>query len=145
MNQISVVIATLDDERALGRTLVALVPALVDGLVREVIVADGGSVDRTLEVAEDAGVRVIACQGSVEARRAVGAQAAKGDWLLLLSLNRPVADGWAAAVDEHVRRFPGQPAWWSAGGGLFGGKPQGMLAPKAMAGAKKGRRLKLYR
>ena len=36
---ISAVIPTLDAERHLGRTLAALIPAAVDGLVREVIIA----------------------------------------------------------------------------------------------------------
>ena len=65
---ISVVIATQDDERTLGQTLAALVPAAVDGLVREVILADAGSTDHTLAIAEDAGARVAPCEGAVEAR-----------------------------------------------------------------------------
>ena len=44
---ISVVIPTLNAEATLAATLAALVPAAVDGLVREVIVVDGGSSDRT--------------------------------------------------------------------------------------------------
>ena len=52
---ISVVIPTHDDEAVLGRTLGPLVAAAVAGLVREVILADGGSVDATLDIGEDAG------------------------------------------------------------------------------------------
>ena len=42
---ISVLIATHDDERTLGQALAALVPAAVDGLVREVILALAATVD----------------------------------------------------------------------------------------------------
>ena len=56
---ISVVIPTLDAEACLPDTLSALIPATVDGLVREVIVVDGGSHDRTRDIADAAGAEVI--------------------------------------------------------------------------------------
>ena len=43
----SIIIATHDSERALVPTLAALVPGATAGIVREVIVADGGSRDET--------------------------------------------------------------------------------------------------
>ena len=56
---ISVVIPTLNAERRLAACLTALVPAAVDGFVCEVIVADGGSTDRTALVADQAGATFI--------------------------------------------------------------------------------------
>ena len=47
---ISVVIPTHESERALAHTLAALVPGALDGVLREVIVADGGSKDGTAKV-----------------------------------------------------------------------------------------------
>ncbi|HET6928016.1 MAG TPA: glycosyltransferase, partial [Hyphomicrobiaceae bacterium] len=52
---ISVIIPTLNAEATLAETLSALVPAAVAGLVREVLVVDGGSSDRTAEIVERAG------------------------------------------------------------------------------------------
>ncbi len=101
---ISVVIATLNDEARLGRALAPLVPAAISGLVREVIVADAGSTDATLEIAEDAGARIVA--GGVEAGRA----AAKSDWLLILHPGVQLLPGWEAAAREHVERNPGAAA-----------------------------------
>ena len=49
---ISAIVSTLNDERRLGATLSSLVPAAMDAFVREVIVADQGSIDQTLEIAE---------------------------------------------------------------------------------------------
>jgi len=58
---ISVIIPTLDVERELAATLTALVPASIEGVVREVIIVDGGSSDATLKIAYDAGARKLSC------------------------------------------------------------------------------------
>ena len=60
---ISVVIPTLNAEATLGQTLAALVSAAVDGLVREVIVVDGGSSDRTAEIVDQAGANLVRGSG----------------------------------------------------------------------------------
>ena len=44
-----------DDAEALGATLASLVPAAVDGLVREVVVLDGGMGPAAQKIADDAG------------------------------------------------------------------------------------------
>ncbi|NWG93335.1 MAG: glycosyltransferase, partial [Parvularculaceae bacterium] len=56
---ISVVIPTLNAERALSATLASLVPAAVEGLVREVIVSDGVSTDATRDIARAAGACLV--------------------------------------------------------------------------------------
>ena len=56
---LSVIIATSESERPLVRSLAALVPGATAGLVREVIIADGGSADGTAEVADFAGCRLM--------------------------------------------------------------------------------------
>ena len=48
---ISVVVPTLNAEAGLAASLTSLVPAAVEGLVREVIVVDGGSTDGTAAAA----------------------------------------------------------------------------------------------
>ena len=48
---ISVVVPTLNAESDLPRTLAALVPAAIEGIVREVIIVDGGSTDATARIA----------------------------------------------------------------------------------------------
>ncbi len=61
---LSVIIATLNCERALVPTLATLVPGAAAGTVRDVIIADGGSKDATLEVADIAGCEIMASQCS---------------------------------------------------------------------------------
>src|SRR5215510_14241180 len=56
---ISVVIPTFNSEAGLPATLTALVPAAVAGLVREVIISDGGSQDATAAITDQTGARLI--------------------------------------------------------------------------------------
>ena len=93
---ISVVIATLNDEARLGQALGPLVAAAVGGVVREVIVADAGSTDATLESAEDAGCRSV--KGGLEAAKA----AAKADWLLILDPGARLRPDWEERARAHV-------------------------------------------
>ena len=75
---ISVVIPTLNAERVLGPTLAALIPATVDGLVRQVVIADGGSADRTLEIAEAAGADIVTAGAGRGYQLLTGAESAPG-------------------------------------------------------------------
>jgi len=93
---IAAVLATLNDQRRLGETLGLLVPAFVDGLVRQVIIADAGSTDATLEIADDAGATIV--QGDLRA----GIEAAKEPWLLLLDPGARLAPGWDAVLRAHM-------------------------------------------
>ena len=95
---LSVIIPTLDSAADLQGLLAALVPAAMDGLVREVICADGGSTDPTLDICEDTGARVVA-GGLVAA-----AQAAKSDWLLLLPVEIRLPADWAETMKAHLIR-----------------------------------------
>ncbi len=102
---ISVIIPTLNSEQSLGPTLAALVPAVVDGLVKEVIIADGGSQDETARIAEVAGARFLSCPQGRGQQLAAGAQAARAPWLLFLHSDTCLATDWhreAAQFMEQV-------------------------------------------
>jgi glycosyltransferase involved in cell wall biosynthesis len=121
---ISVVIATQNHQRELGPVLAALVPAAVEGLVRQVIVVDGGSTDATLEIAEDAGADIVRLPGARAARLAAGCAGAKGDWLLILDPAIVPPPGWIAAARAHLADHPDLAAWFAPGAsGLFGRAP----------------------
>jgi rSAM/selenodomain-associated transferase 2 len=91
---ISVIIPTLNAEATLGPSLTALVPATVDGLVREVIVADGGSTDRTEEIVDYAGGTLVRCERGRGQQLAAGAGKARFPWLLFLHADTVLAPGW---------------------------------------------------
>jgi rSAM/selenodomain-associated transferase 2 len=102
---ISVIIPTLNAEAVLGPTLSALVPAVVDGLVRQVIVADGGSSDGTLKLSDAAGVEIIQSEPGRGSQLIAGAEKARFPWLLFLHADTVLEPGWereAAAFVERV-------------------------------------------
>jgi rSAM/selenodomain-associated transferase 2 len=112
---ISVVIPTLNAEEGLARTLAALVPAAVDGLIREVLVVDGGSRDRTLEIADGAGADIIETAPNRGAQLGAGAKRARFPWLLFLYADSELEAGWereAAHFMDRVdsRKFPAKAA-----------------------------------
>lgn len=107
---ISAIITTLNDQRRLGATLAALAPAAVDCLVREVIVADGGSTDATLELADEAGARVLA--GRRDRVLAEACAVARQPWLLVLPAGARLQVGWEAVVRGHIRRHPAAAGWF---------------------------------
>jgi len=90
---LSVIIPARDEEGLLAETI-ASVRAEAD----QVIVVDGGSRDRTDEVAEREGAEVLtseACRGLQLDR---GARAASGEWLIFLHADTRLEPGWAAAI-----------------------------------------------
>lgn len=94
---LSVIIETHNDEEGLARTLASLVPAAVEGVVREVIVCDHGSTDQCHFVADHAGCRFITNGGIVS-----GIRMAKSEWLIHLEPGARLRDGWIEAVVEHT-------------------------------------------
>jgi len=109
---ISVVIPTLDAEDHLVRTLSSLVPGVVEGLIKEVIVVDGGSQDSTLEIADSTGCEIIRSDQARGLQLWHGCKAAKGDWLLILHSDSQLGEGWLDAVRWHMKNFPLRAAYF---------------------------------
>lgn len=101
---ISVIIPTLNAEAHLGETLSSLVPAAVDGLIREVIVVDGGSSDRTLEIADGAGAEIVKSEGGRGRQLKAGAARARFPWLLFLNGDTYLDAGWERDANLHIER-----------------------------------------
>jgi rSAM/selenodomain-associated transferase 2 len=96
---ISAVIPTLNAAGTLPETLAALCRSAI---VREVIVADGGSSDETLPRAGMAGARVVIAPCGRGVQLAAGAAAASGYWLLFLHADCRPEPGWESAVDAFL-------------------------------------------
>lgn len=99
---LSIVIPTLNAGVTLPRTLSALVPGAIDGLVKEVIIADGGSGDATVEIADAAGATLISAERGRGCQLAAGAAEARGDWLLFLHADTVLEDGWENEVGTFI-------------------------------------------
>ncbi len=100
---LSIVIPTLNAGPALPGLFAALVEGLEAGLIREVVICDGGSGDETCALAEAAGARLLHAppgRGG-QIRRAVAA--AGGDWLMVLHADSWPEPGWAEAVARAMQ------------------------------------------
>lgn len=100
---ISIVIPTLNEETQIAHTLVELESA-TRGQQVELIVADGGSADRTIELASGfASVSLVRCQ---QANRGwqmnEGAAAASGDVLLFLHADVKLPEGALAMIGRAL-------------------------------------------
>lgn len=106
---ISVIVPTLNAEQQLGTCLASLMPGLEAGLIRELIVSDGGSADATVEVAKAWGAEVIEGAPSRGAQLARGCQIASGQWILVLHADTHLSEGWVGPVIQHLQ---GRRAGW---------------------------------
>ena len=137
---IAVLIPVLNAERTLGECLGALTRAAIDGLVREVIIIDGGSQDASLEVADDAGADIVSGQGDRGAQLAAGLARAKSPWILTLRQDTRLLSGWEAVAARHLETAPDAAGWfflrqvaWPGrlAAGLIGpGEGIGLLTPR---------------
>lgn len=102
---ISVVIPTLNAAAGLPMTLAALVPGVLAGLIREVIIVDCGSTDETIEIAENSGARIITTERGRGHQLKMGADAARSAWLMFIHADTILDTGWedeTAAFMERV-------------------------------------------
>lgn len=106
---ISVVIPTLNAEAGLSNCLTALMEGLDAGLIRELIVTDGGSHDATLALAQAWGAEVVNGDASRGGQLRRGCAKAQADWLLVLHADTRLAPGWTDPVIAHLC---GQQAGW---------------------------------
>jgi rSAM/selenodomain-associated transferase 2 len=100
---ISVIIPTLNAEVTLPGTLTALVPAAVGGLVREVIVVDGGSSDRTGDITDHAGANLVKTSPGRGQQLKMGAARARFPWLLFLHADTALESGWEHEASTFMR------------------------------------------
>lgn len=101
--EISVIVPTLNAAQTLARTLDAL-GLQRPGLVKEVVIADGGSDDETVRLAENFGCRVVHASKGRGTQLRCGAAAASQDWLLFLHADTRMSADWVSALSEFVGR-----------------------------------------
>jgi hypothetical protein len=99
---ISVVIPTLNDEQNLPGCLSALIEGLEAGLIRELIVSDGGSTDGTLQIAAETGAQIVTGPASRGGQLQRGCAQAEGDWFLVLHPGSWLSRGWTQQVETAL-------------------------------------------
>ena len=94
--KLTVVIPTWNEAENLAATLDAL-PELT-----EVVVADGGSVDGTVEIARRSGARVLSCEQGRARQMNRGARETQGDVLLFLHADAVLGSGASEAMERAL-------------------------------------------
>nr|WP_209772298.1 TIGR04283 family arsenosugar biosynthesis glycosyltransferase [Azospirillum rugosum] len=94
---LAVVIPTLNAALTLGATLASL-----EGGVRRLVVADGGSDDGTRDFARAVGALVVESPRGRGAQLAAGAAAVTEDWILFLHADTRLGAGWRPAVERFA-------------------------------------------
>jgi len=98
MTELSIVIPTLNEESNLGTLLASI--ACQENVTIEVIIADGGSTDKTITVAANSGLRTLALR-STRGRAAqlnAGAKEANGAFILFLHADSELTDRLALRI-----------------------------------------------
>ena len=101
---LTVIIPTLDSERALLPTLSALVPGATCGLITEVLIADGGSRDDTAAIADVAGCGFLVVNGPLGGRLKAATTASRTPWLLFLRPGTVLDTPWTNETSRFVER-----------------------------------------
>lgn len=107
---LSIIIPTLNAAEHLPRLLAQLMDGLADGLIAEVIFADGGSTDATKAIAEDCGAKLVTTRKGRGTQLAAGCAAARGAWLLVLHSDTHLPDTWCDDLRHHITHHPRQAA-----------------------------------
>lgn len=101
---LSIVIPTLDAEAGLPDCLAALIEGVAAGLVRDLVVSDGGSTDATRAIAEAAGARWVEGPAGRGGQLRRGVAASAGTWLMVLHADTVLSPGWTKAVEDGIAR-----------------------------------------
>ena len=109
---LSIVIPTLNAAAELPETAEALLAGATSGLVRELVISDGGSTDETVKVAKELGALVVAGSPGRGSQLARGVEASSGDWLLLLHADTHLAEGWEEVAYDHMNQHPDRAGWF---------------------------------
>lgn len=106
MNKLSIIIPALNEEKFLPNLLMSL--TIQTKMDFEVIVVDGSSRDRTVEVAQSfspqlPGLKVLVSEkAGISLQRNMGAKAASGDWLIFIDADSTVLPYFVERIDWYI-------------------------------------------
>jgi len=101
---LSVIIPTEGAEQPAVATLAALVPGAAAGVIREVLLVDRAGTSAIERVADVAGCRFLAFEGSRAAALAAGARQSRSPWLMFLHAGAVLDSGWIEETTQFMQR-----------------------------------------
>lgn len=109
INKISVALAVYNEEINLGRCLES-----VKDIAWEIVVVDGGSTDKTLDIAKKFGAKIIQTKNlpnfHINKNKAI--DASSGDWILQLDADEQVSDQLAQEIKKVVSKDSDINGYW---------------------------------
>ena len=99
MGKLSVALAAFNEEENLARTL-----GSVRTIADEIVIYDGGSTDRTVEVAKSFGAKVISGKNYpiFHVNKQIAIDACRGDWILQLDADEVVSPELASEIKSKI-------------------------------------------
>ena len=104
---LSVIIRTEGAEAPAVATLAALVPGAAAGVICEVLLVDRAGASAVERVADIAGCRFFAFDGSRAAALAAAARQARSPWLMFLDAGAVLEPGWIEETTQFIQRASG--------------------------------------
>nr|WP_298997180.1 TIGR04283 family arsenosugar biosynthesis glycosyltransferase [uncultured Allomuricauda sp.] len=101
---ISIIIPVLNEEKGLGTILKHLHSSIASSQIEEITCIDGGSTDRTIEIAKSCGATVISSKRGRATQMNAGAKYAKGSILYFLHADTLPPHGFDNIILEAVEK-----------------------------------------
>jgi rSAM/selenodomain-associated transferase 2 len=101
---ISIIIPTLNSETDLYETLGSLFEGIENELIRELIISDGGSTDKTKSIAHEVGAVLIegCCGRGLQISK--GVDKSRSDWILILHADTSLSLDWSVSLLKKIDR-----------------------------------------
>lgn len=119
MNKISVVLAVYNEENNLSNCLNS-----VKSLACEIVIVDGGSTDKTLDIAEQFGAKIIQTTNPINfhINKNKAIDAAIGEWVLQLDADEVVSNELAEEIGKVISSKSNINGYWIARKNFFLGR-----------------------
>lgn len=109
---LSVIIPTLNAASALGPTAESLLSGATEGLIRELVISDGGSSDDTARVARELGALWVTGEKGRGGQIARGINTSSAPWLLILHADTCLSENWTEAARVHMNAYQSEAGYF---------------------------------
>lgn len=120
INKLSVTLATYNEEKFIGRCLDA-----IKDIAFEIVIVDGKSTDKTVDVAKKYGAKIISVPNDYENFHRMKKKAndnANGDWILQLDADEVVSPALKREILKVISENPEENGFWMPRANFFLGR-----------------------